>query len=130
MDYQQREDLKKKATIGGVGAIAGAVVWWIVLASALGWISPTTAAQQTSDAVQTKVDTALAPFCADTVMANEALLAKFTKATEDYDRAEIVQNGVPKVGSTAIDYQLSEACANAVEARLKAPTAKASNKKI
>ena len=119
MDAQQREALKQKAKIATVGVIAGGVAWWIVLASFLGWVSPTTARQQMSDAVQTKVDQVLAPFCADQLMANKDALAKFTKAGEGYDRNEIVQNAVPKIGSTQVDYQLSDLCTAAIEARLK-----------
>ncbi len=124
MDYQQKEALRQKLTVGGVGFIAGAIAWWIVLASGLGWISPTTASQQTSDAVQAKVDKVLAPFCADRFMANKAALAKFTKASEDYDRNEVVQKTIGKIGSTKVDYQLSESCAQAVEARLKSAARK------
>ena len=82
MDYQQREALKQKVKIGGIGVVAGGVAWWIVLVSILGWVSPTTVQQQTSNAVQTKVDQVLAPFCADRFMANKDALAKFTKAGE------------------------------------------------
>jgi hypothetical protein len=119
MDYQQREALKQKVTIGGIGVLAGGVAWWIVLASALGWVSPTTASQRTSDAVQAKVDQVLAPFCADRFMANKAALAKFVKAGQDYDRAEIVQNTISKIGTIKVDYQLSDSCTTAIEARLK-----------
>ncbi len=119
MDYQQREALKQKIKIGGIGVVAGGVAWWIVLASFLGWVSPTTAQQKTSDAVQAKVDQVLAPFCADRFMANKDALAKFTKANEDYDRNNIVQTAVPKIGSTEVDYQLSGLCTTAIEARLK-----------
>jgi hypothetical protein len=119
MDYQQKEALKQKATVAGISVIAGGVAWWIVLASALGWVSPTTAQQQTSDAVQAKVDQVLAPFCADRFMENKAALAKFVKAGESYDRDQIVQNAIPKIGSTDIDYQLSDNCANLIQAQLK-----------
>ena len=119
MDYQRKEALKQKATVAGMSAIAGGVAWWIVLASALGWVSPTTAQQQTSDAVQTKVDQVLAPFCADRFMANKAALAKFIKTGESYDRDQIVQNAIPKIGSTDIDYQLSDNCATIIQAKLK-----------
>jgi hypothetical protein len=119
MDYQKREAFKQKATVAGVSFVAGAAVWWIVLASVIGWVSPSTAHQQTSDAVQTKVDKVLAPFCADRFMADKAALAKFVKASQDYDRDDIVQKAVPKVGSTKLDYQLSDSCASAVKARLK-----------
>jgi hypothetical protein len=119
MDYQQRQALKQKVQIGGIGVVAGGVAWWIVLGSLLGWVSPTTAKQQTRDAVQTKVDQVLAPFCADRLMANKDALAKFTKAGESYDRNDIVQKAVPKIGSTQVDYQLSDLCTGAIEARLK-----------
>jgi hypothetical protein len=119
MDYQRREALKQKATVVGVSAIAGGVAWWIVLASVLGWVSPTTAHQQTSDAVQTKLDKVLAPFCADQFMANKAALTKFMTASESYDRTEIVQNTIPKIGSTDVDYQLSDNCATIIQAQLK-----------
>jgi hypothetical protein len=132
MDYQQREALKQKITIGGVSVVCGAVGWWIVLAAGLGWVSPTTAGQQTSDAVQAKIDQVLAPFCAKRLMANKAELAKFVKASGDYDRDEIVQQAVPKLGVTKVDYQLSDKCATAVEAKLKSaarkPASKASTK--
>ena len=119
MEYQQREALKQKAKIATVGIIAGGVAWWIVLASFLGWVSPSTSQQRTSDAVQAKVDQVLAPFCADRFMADKDALAKFTKAGEGYDRNQIIQNTIPKIGSTEVDYQLSETCATAIEARLK-----------
>jgi hypothetical protein len=119
MDYQQREALKQKVKIGGIGVVAGGVAWWIVLVSILGWVSPTTVQQQTSNAVQTKVDQVLAPFCADRFMANKDALAKFTKAGEGYDRNDIVQNAVPKIGPTEVDYQLAALCTVAIEARLK-----------
>ena len=128
MDYQKKEALKQKATVAGFSAIAGGVAWWIVLASAFGWVSPTTAQQRTSDAVQTKVDQVLAPFCANRFMEHKAALAKFTKASEGYDRDQIVQNAIPKIGSTDIDYQLSDNCANIIQAKLKkAPRTVAQN---
>lgn len=117
MDYQQKEGLKDKATIGAVGAVAGATAWWL-LASFLGWVSPTTAQQRTNDAVQAKVDQVLAPFCADRFIANKAALAEFIKASEGHDRDEIVQNAIPKIGSTRVDHILSDDCAAAIEAKL------------
>lgn len=119
MDYYRKESLKQKATVAGISAIAGGVAWWIVLASALGWVSPTTAQQRTNDAIQTKVDQVLAPFCADRFMANKTALATFIKAGASYDRDEIVQNAIPKLGSTDIDYQLSDKCATIIQAKLK-----------
>jgi hypothetical protein len=82
-------------------------------------VSPTTAQQQLSDAVQTKVDQVLAPFCADRFMANKDALAKFTKAGEGYDRNDIVQKAVPKIGSTEVDYNLADLCTATIGARLK-----------
>jgi hypothetical protein len=128
MDYQQREALKQKVTIAGVGVLAGGVAWWIVLASVLGWVSPGTASQRTSDAVQAKVDQVLAPFCADRFMANKAALAMFIKAGAGYNRDQIVQNAIPKVGSTKVDYQLSDSCTTAIEARLKSASQNTSTK--
>jgi hypothetical protein len=130
MDYQQREALKDKATIGAVGAVAGATAWWL-LASLLGWVSPTTAQQRTSDAVQAKVDQVLAPFCADRLIANKEALAKFIKASGRYDRDEIVQNAIPKIGSTRVDYMLSDLCAGIINAQIKnsPPNLQASSKK-
>jgi hypothetical protein len=119
MDYQRKEALKQKATVAGISAIGGGVAWWIVLASALGWVSPTTAQQRTSDAVQAKVDQVLAPYCADRFMANKSALAKFIKASENYDRNQIVQNAIPKIGSTDVDYQLSDNCVTIIQAQLK-----------
>jgi len=119
MDYQRREALKQKTTIAGVSAVAGGIAWWIILANVLGWVSPTAAQQHTIDAVQTKVDQVLAPFCADRFMANKDALAKFSKATEDYDRTELVQNTIPNMGSTTMDYQLADSCTGVITARLK-----------
>ena len=119
MDYHQRETLKQKTTIAGFSAIVGGVAWWIILANVLGWVSPTTATQHTNDAVQTKVDQVLAPFCADRFMANKDALAKFSKATEAYDQTELVQNAIPKIGSTTMDYQLADSCTGLITARLK-----------
>jgi len=87
--------------------------------------APGTASQRTSDAVQAKVDQVLAPFCADRFMANKAALAKFIKAGEGYDRDQIVQNAIPKVGSTKVDNQLSDSCTTAIEAWLKSASCKA-----
>ena len=125
MDYQRKEVLKQKVTVGGISFVAGAVAWWIVLASFIGWVSPTTAARTTSDAVQAKIDKVLAPLCADRFMANKAALAMFTKASEGYNRDTIVQKTVPKLGVTTVDYELSDGCANAVAARLKSAARKA-----
>ncbi|MBX6329960.1 MAG: hypothetical protein IRY89_15440 [Pseudolabrys sp.] len=119
MDYQQKQDIKQKATIAGAGVVVGAVAWWIVLANVFGWMSPTTAAQQTSDAVEAKLDEALAPLCADRFMENKAALAKFAAAGADYDRNEIVQKAVPKLGSTTVDYQLADHCTDVIATRLK-----------
>jgi hypothetical protein len=124
MDYQQKQAFKEKATIAGIGVVAGGVAWWIILASVFGWVSPSTMQQHTSDAVQAKVDKVLAPFCADKLMADKPLLAKFIAASKGYDRTEIVQNDIAKIGTTHVDYQLSDACATTVQARIKkaAPT--------
>jgi hypothetical protein len=119
MDYYEKQSFRQKATIAGIGAAAGGVAWWIVLASVFGWMSPTTAQQQTSDAVQAKVDQVLAPFCADRFLINKAALAKFVKASDGYDRSEIVQNAISKIGSTDVDYELSKNCAKIVQAQLK-----------
>jgi hypothetical protein len=119
MDYQQREAFKQKSIIAGISAVAGGIAWWIILANVLGWVSPTTAQQHTSDAVQAKVDHVLAPFCADRFMANKDALAKFSKATADYDRTELVQNTIAKIGATTMDYQLADSCTNVIAARLK-----------
>jgi len=128
MDYQQKEVLKQKITIGGISVVCGAVGWWIVLAAAFGWMSPTTAAQKTNDAVQAKVDQVLAPFCANRLLADKADLAKFVKASGDYSRDEVVQNAVPKLGTTKVDYQLSDKCASMVEAKLKSAARKTAPK--
>lgn len=90
----------------------------------LGWVSPTTAEIRTSDAVRTKVDEVLAPFCADRFLANKDALAKFTEADESYARDEIVRKAIPKIGSTEVDYPLSDSCTTAIEARLKSATPK------
>ena len=119
MDYQQKEALYLKLKIAAAGVVGGGIAWWIVLASVLGWMSPTTAQQQTSDAVQAKVDTVLAPLCADRFMADKAAMAKFLKTANGYDRDELVQHTVPKIGTTKVDYQLSDNCVNAIKADVK-----------
>lgn len=128
MDSQAKEALKQKITIASVSVVGGGIAWWIVLAAVLGWVSPTTAAQQTSDAVQTKVDQALAPFCVQSMMTNKADMAKFVKADGAYSRDELVQQAVPKIGSTKVDYTLADQCATAVEAKLKSANSKPSPK--
>ncbi|MEJ2434530.1 MAG: hypothetical protein P8Y53_15710 [Pseudolabrys sp.] len=125
MDYQQKQAFKQKLTIGGLSVVGGAIAWWIVLSSGLGWMSPTTAQQHTSDAVQAKVDKILAPFCAERFMADKAAMAKFLKIDGGYDRDELVQKTLPKVGATKVDYQLSENCADAIKADLKKASSKA-----
>ena len=119
MDYQKKQALFQKLKIVGVSVVGGGVAWWIVLASVFGWMSPTTAQQHTIDAVQAKVDQVLAPFCAERFMADKAAMTKFLKTANGYDRDELVQNTVPKIGSTKVDYQLSENCASAVKADVK-----------
>ncbi len=119
MDYQQKQALFQQAKIAGASAIVGGVAWWVVLASALGWMSPTTAQQHTSDAVQAKVEQVLAPFCAQRFMADKAAMAKFLKTANSYDRDELVQKTVSKIGTTKIDYALSDKCVNAIKADLK-----------
>jgi cytoskeletal protein RodZ len=119
MDYQQKQALFQKLKIAAVGVVGGGIAWWIVLASVFGWMSPTTAQQQTSDAVQAKVDQVLAPLCAERFMADKTAMAKFLKTANSYDRDELVQNTVPKIGSTKVDYQLSDNCASTVKADVK-----------
>ncbi len=124
MDFQQKQALKQKLTVAGVSVVGGGIAWWIVLSSALGWISPTTARQQMNDATQAKVDKVLAPFCAERFMANKAAMAKFLKIADGYDRDELVQKTLPKLGVERVDYQLSENCAATIKAELKKDASK------
>lgn len=124
MDSQAKEALKQKISIASVSVVGGGIAWWIVLAAVLGWVSPTTAAQHTSDAVQAKVDQALAPFCVQSMMANKTGMAEFAKADGAYSRDEVVQKAVPKIGITKVDYALSDVCATDVAAKLKSAARK------
>jgi hypothetical protein len=46
-----------------IGLVAGAAVWWIVLAMGLGWMSPDTAAQQSVKQAQAAVVAYATPLC-------------------------------------------------------------------
>ena len=44
-------------------AVGGAVVWWIVLGAAWGWVSPSQAQKQASESAQAAILKVLTPIC-------------------------------------------------------------------
>jgi hypothetical protein len=123
MQWQDKQDLKQKAQLAGISAVVGALVWWFVLAHGLGWQSASGAKKETDAAAQNAVALAIAPLCADQLMANKDALAKYQKAT-GYDQDTVVQDTVKKIGSVSIDYDNADACVNTLNARLKAASKK------
>jgi hypothetical protein len=126
MKWEDKQALKEKVQVGGISAVAGALVWWFVLAHGFGWENASTAKEQADTAAKNAVAVAIAPLCADQLMANKDVLAKYQKA-EGYDQDTIVQDTVKKIGSVTLDYNNADACVNAINARLKAASEKTSS---
>ncbi len=126
MQWEDKQALKQKVQVGGISAVVGALVWWFVLAHGFGWEGAGAAKEQADTAAQNAVAAAIAPVCADQLMANKDALAKYQKAT-GYDQDTIVQDTVKKVGSVTLDYSNADACVNTINARLKAASKKESS---
>ncbi len=123
MEREAQERIKETVKVGGMGAVAGALVWWWVLAHPLGWISASTAKEQADQASQNAVASAIAPLCADQVMANKDAWAKYQNA-QGFDQDSVVQDTVKKIGNVKMDYTDADACTTVLNARIKAAKSK------
>ncbi len=78
------------------GLVVGAIAWWIVLAAALGWVSPTTATKMADNQVQTALVAFASPLCvsrferqANAVSSWQAL----KKSAADYGQDDFIKKG-------------------------------------
>ncbi len=58
------------------GAVGGAVGWWVILAFVFGWMAPGSAHRRAENQAQQAVVAALAPVCADSVLAQADVAEK------------------------------------------------------
>lgn len=114
MDYKEKQVLTDKAKLLAWGAVAGAIVWWVVLAFGFGWTSAGTTAKMVADSSEQAVQTVIEPFCVSQFLANEAAVAEFKKTAAD-NRDTVVRKFVKKVGDTEVSWDTSETCAKGVQ---------------
>ena len=99
-------------------AIGGAIVWWIVLAAGLGWMSPGTAEQRSSESAQAALRDALTPICVarfEHDADHEAKLATLkSKSSWSRDDYVIEQGWATMPGSTEPERQIAQACVNRI----------------
>lgn len=89
--------------------IASGLTAWAGVSFGLGWMSEGTHQRES----QEMVDTALVPHCAMLFAASPGALAEFDKVSS-YQRARLISEKVPKVGTASMDYRFTNACADAV----------------
>jgi len=75
------------------GAVSGAILWWIVLAFGLGWMSSGTAQKQAARLSGDAVIAALAPVCAEKFMAhpNAAVKKAALAKASSWDRRDVFE---------------------------------------
>jgi len=97
-----------------LSAIGGAIVWWIVLAAAWGWMSPGRAEQQASERAQAAVLDALTPICVANFQQDtdrEAKLAALQEASSWSRNDYVVKQGWATMpGSDEPEQRITSAC--------------------
>lgn len=127
MQIEQKEALKQKIWVGLWSVVGGFVACAIVFGGVLGWESPGSAKQQASDASQSAVAKALAPYCATAFLKNKTAVVAFEKAEKQgYGRGDVVQKALPKLNGVSMSDTMSGSCVTVIAARLKAAPSKAS----
>jgi hypothetical protein len=73
------------------GAVGGAIVWWVVLASGFGWTSAGTAEKMANARSEKAVVAALGPICAERFLAQSDVAAKRVtlKDTSSWQRRDL-----------------------------------------
>ena len=100
-----------------LGAVSGAILWWVVLAFGFGWMSPGTAHRQAAELSDDAVVAALAPVCAEKFMAhpNAAIKkAALAKASSWNRRDAFEKEWVTLPGDHSPDMDLINACSELV----------------
>lgn len=101
-----------------LSAIGGAIVWWIVLAAAWGWMSPGAADQQASERAQAAVRDALTPICVAKFQQDterEAKLAALKqKSSWSRDDYVIEQGWATMPGSEEPERSIAQECLNRI----------------
>lgn len=101
-----------------LSAIGGAIVWWIVLAAAWGWMSPGSAEKRAGERAETAVIEALTPICVANFQQDterEAKLAALQEAsTWSRDDYVIKQGWATMPGSDEPAQGIAVACVNRI----------------
>jgi hypothetical protein len=99
------------------GAASSAILWWIVLAFGLGWMSSGTAQKQAARLSDDAVVAALAPVCAEKFMAhpNAAVKKAALAKASSWDRRDVFEKQwVTPPGDQSPDMNLVNACSELV----------------
>jgi len=101
-----------------LSAIGGAIVWWIVLAAAWGWVSPGSAEQQAREHAQAAVLDALTPICIANFQQDtdrEAKLAALKEASSWSRNDYVVKQGWATMpGSDEPEQGIAAACVSRI----------------
>ena len=77
-----------------IGVVAGAAVWWVVLAMGLGWMSPDTASQASAKQAQAAVVAYATPVCVARFAAQPNAVAtwnRLRKIKEEWSWADFIE---------------------------------------
>ena len=100
-----------------LGAVSGAILWWIVLAFGFGWMSAGTAQRQAAQLSDDAVVAALAPVCAEKFMAHPNAAKKkatLAEASSWNRRDAFEKEWVTLPGDQSPDMDLVNACSELV----------------
>lgn len=101
-----------------LSAIGGAIVWWIVLAAAWGWMSPGRAAKLGSERAEAAVIEALTPICVAKFQQDterEAKLAALKEASSwSRDDYVVEQGWATMPGSDEPEQGIASACVSRI----------------
>ena len=102
--------------VGAVAAMTIGFMWG-------GWVTGGTARSMTMIAENNGRMSVLVPMCVSQFTAADGAVAKF-KAAGSYSRDNVIGEFVKSVASTSMDYSLTSACSEGVEAQLSKAAAK------
>jgi hypothetical protein len=93
-----------------LSAIGGAIVWWIVLTAAWGWMSPGSAEKLASERAETAVLEALTPIC----VANFQQDTEWAASSWSRDDYVLKQGWTTMPGSDEPEQRIAAACVSRI----------------
>ncbi|ETX01757.1 hypothetical protein [Candidatus Entotheonella palauensis] len=101
-----------------ISAVGGAIVWWIVLGMALGWVPAGSAERQAQDRAQVTFRDALTPICVAQFHADADKEVKHQrlKDTSNWKRSDFIkqQGWATMPGSEHPETRIAEECARRI----------------